>query len=114
MRQKTGRRQTEDWRGGEGEGSPAGRRFQAFCWEMRISECRLACRLDDSCRRNHSPAMEAEPWTIDRVQRMIADGIEESLHLDYKAAGALVKRPEKKSEIVKDVTAFANSDGGVI
>lgn len=45
---------------------------------------------------------------------MIADGIEESLHLDYKAAGSLAKTQQKKDEIVKDVTAFANSDGGVI
>lgn len=45
---------------------------------------------------------------------MIDDGIEESLHLDYKAAGSLAKVPQKRDEIVKDVTAFANSDGGVI
>lgn len=45
---------------------------------------------------------------------MIDDGIEESLHLDYKAAGALAKTPQKKDEIVKDVSAFANSDGGII
>lgn len=58
--------------------------------------------------------MQSEAWTETRINQMIADGIEESLHLDYKAAGALAKRPEKKCEIVKDVTAFANSDGGVI
>lgn len=56
--------------------------------------------------------MNEESWDEDLVVRMIADGIEESLHLDYKAAGSLAK--QKKDEIVKDVTAFANSDGGVI
>lgn len=49
---------------------------------------------------------------MERVQRMIDDGVEESVHLDYKAAGALAKT--KHNEIVKDATAFANSDGGVI
>jgi len=58
--------------------------------------------------------MNEEIWDEDRVIRMIADGIEESLHLDYKAAGALAKLDIKREEIVKDVTAFANSDGGVI
>lgn len=58
--------------------------------------------------------MNEEPWSYDRVQRMIEDGIEENLHLDYKAAGSLAKVPQKRDEIVKDVTAFANSDGGVI
>lgn len=36
------------------------------------------------------------------------------MHLDYKAAGALGKTDGKKKEIAKDVSAFANSDGGVI
>lgn len=58
--------------------------------------------------------MSEEPWSYDRVQRMISDGIEENLHLDYKAAGSLAKVSQKRDEIVKDVTAFANSDGGVI
>lgn len=51
-------------------------------------------------------------WTEDRLQTYITDKIEESLHLDYKAAGALDR--SKKIEITKDVSAMANSDGGVI
>lgn len=58
--------------------------------------------------------MSDETWNFERVRRMIDDGIEESLHLDYKAAGSLAKIDRKKEEIVKDVTAFANSDGGLI
>jgi hypothetical protein len=58
--------------------------------------------------------MSDETWNFERVRRMIDDGIEESLHLDYKAAGSLSKIDRKKEEIVKDVTAFANSDGGLI
>lgn len=40
--------------------------------------------------------------------------MEESIHLDYKGAGSLAKISQKRDEIIKDVTAFANSDGGVI
>jgi len=58
--------------------------------------------------------MASEIWDFERVERMIADGVEESLHLDYKGAGSLAKISQKRDEIVKDVTAFANSDGGVI
>jgi hypothetical protein len=58
--------------------------------------------------------MSEDDWTYERINNMIENGVEESLHLDYKAAGSLAKKPQKRDEIVKDVTAFANSDGGVI
>lgn len=45
---------------------------------------------------------------------MINDEIEENLTLDYKGADALSKSPGKKREITKDVSAMANSAGGVI
>ena len=45
---------------------------------------------------------------------MISNEAEESVHLDFKAAGALSKDDKKKTEIAKDVSAFANSDGGII
>ena len=53
-------------------------------------------------------------WTLDRINQMITDGIEESNQLDYKGAGALAKTDRKRNEISKDVSAFANSNGGVI
>ena len=56
----------------------------------------------------------ADVWDEARVQQYIDDGIEESLNLDYKAAGALAKTDGKRKEITKDVSAMANSDGGVI
>lgn len=56
----------------------------------------------------------AEVWDEARVQQYIDDGIEESLNLDYKAAGALGKTDGKRREITKDVSAMANSDGGKI
>lgn len=58
--------------------------------------------------------MSADEWNEEQLLRMIDEGVEESLHLDYKAAGALQKDKKKREEIVKDVTAFANADGGVI
>lgn len=53
-------------------------------------------------------------WNQTRVQQYIDDETEESLNLDYKAADALSKQPKKKTEITKDVSAMANSDGGII
>jgi len=53
-------------------------------------------------------------WNLDRVNQFISDGIEENIHLDYKGAGSISKSRDKKTEISKDVSAFANSDGGII
>lgn len=53
-------------------------------------------------------------WTQARIQQYIDDDIEESLGLDYKAADALQKIPARKREISKDVSAMANSEGGLI
>ena len=55
-----------------------------------------------------------EQWTQVTIQRHIDEQIEENLNLDYKAADALWKSPGKKKEITKDVSAMANSDGGII
>jgi hypothetical protein len=53
-------------------------------------------------------------WTIDKLNQYIEEKVEESLYLDYKAAGSLEKTEGKKTEISKDVSSFANSDGGTI
>lgn len=53
-------------------------------------------------------------WDAARLYQLIADQIEESLTLDYKAAGALDNTDKKKKEVTKDVSAMANSAGGVI
>jgi Putative DNA-binding domain len=52
--------------------------------------------------------------TKDDLQRLIIDGVEESLTLDYKASAALGKSDVHRNELCKDVTAFANSAGGQI
>jgi len=56
----------------------------------------------------------ARNWTESRLQNFITSGIEESLTLEYKSAEALDRNETKKKEITKDVSAMANSAGGVI
>lgn len=53
-------------------------------------------------------------WNRERLEQLIRDNVEESLSLEYKGAGALGKSDPKKAEIVRDVSAFANSSGGVL
>lgn len=53
-------------------------------------------------------------YTENDLRELISSQAEESIHLDFKAAGALDKTNEKRAEIAKDVSAFANSDGGII
>jgi len=48
------------------------------------------------------------------IQNLILNQVEENIHLDYKAADALQKTDGKKKEISKDISAFANSDGGIV
>ena len=53
-------------------------------------------------------------WNLDQLQQLIRDNVEENLSLEYKSAGAFAKSDGKRAEIVKDVSAFANSSGGVL
>jgi hypothetical protein len=53
-------------------------------------------------------------WTEARLQNFITSEIEESLTLEYKSAEAIDRSEQKKKEITKDVSAMANSAGGVI
>ena len=53
-------------------------------------------------------------WNETALQQYIDDEIEESLTLDFKAADALGKSDGKKKEITKDVSAMANSAGGIL
>lgn len=51
---------------------------------------------------------------ITDIDNLILNQVEENIHLDYKAADALQKTDGKKKEISKDISAFANSDGGIV
>ncbi len=53
-------------------------------------------------------------WSEAKLQNFITSGIEESLTLEYKAAEALDRVDNKKKEITKDVSAMANSAGGML
>jgi len=55
-----------------------------------------------------------ENWTIKKLIELIENQVEESINLEYKAADSLGKSDSKKKEISKDVSAMANSDGGII
>jgi hypothetical protein len=60
------------------------------------------------------PFFDKKGFNESDIDALIANGMEESIHLDFKAVGSLAKDDRKKREIAKDVSAFANSDGGVI
>lgn len=53
-------------------------------------------------------------WTEKDLLGLIETQTQESIGLDYKACLALEKTDKKKTEISKDVSAFANSAGGTI
>ena len=53
-------------------------------------------------------------WDENDVLQLIESLVEENIQLDYKASASLQKTDEKKKEISKDVSAFANSVGGTI
>ena len=60
--------------------------------------------------------MKQNAWEWDEhdLLDLIALGVQESLELDYKQCDALQKTDNRKSEISKDVSAFANSAGGTL
>jgi len=53
-------------------------------------------------------------FTEKYILDLIENEIEESIYLEFKAGDALGRSDNKRKEISKDVSAFANSDGGVI
>jgi len=55
------------------------------------------------------------PTKLEEVQQLITDQVQEDIHLDYKDSRALVNGNNmNNSEIAKDISAFANSDGGIL
>lgn len=55
-----------------------------------------------------------EKYDFETIESFIKNSIEESVNIEFKAAGALSKKDADKKEVSKDVAAFANSDGGII
>lgn len=52
--------------------------------------------------------------TADDIQRLIDDRTQESLYLEFKRGDALGRQNNQRVELLKDVTGFANADGGRI
>ncbi|GAB1270231.1 ATP-binding protein [Aurantivibrio infirmus] len=53
-------------------------------------------------------------WTEADLIELIRNKVQESIELDYKACASLQKTDKKKTEISKDVSAMANSAGGIL
>lgn len=53
-------------------------------------------------------------FDIDYLNQLIANGTEENSELEYKSGAALQRDEKKMTEATKDVSAFANSNGGVL
>lgn len=54
--------------------------------------------------------MVKAPETLEDLERLVATKAEEDVHLEFKRSTAF----SRTSEISKDISAFANSDGGVV
>ncbi|MDB5711775.1 MAG: ATP-binding protein [Sphingomonas bacterium] len=48
------------------------------------------------------------------LRELIANGVQESLTLEYKASAALSKDNHHRRELIKDISAFANAAGGLL
>lgn len=55
-----------------------------------------------------------QEWNEGAINQLIKNQVQENLHLDYKKSDSLVNNEHNKVELSKDVSAFANSDGGTI
>jgi len=53
-------------------------------------------------------------WEEGDLLLLIQNSVEEDVVLEYKSSPALQKRDREKDELSKDVSAFANSAGGII
>jgi predicted HTH transcriptional regulator len=51
-------------------------------------------------------------WDVEQIQRLLTNQEQENAHLEFKAGEGLEKTEGRKKDISKDVSSFANSDGG--
>jgi hypothetical protein len=63
--------------------------------------------------QSSSPA-PSHSWDENKLLKLIQDRIEENLSIEYKSSGALSRESRKMAEITKDVSAMANSAGGLL
>jgi hypothetical protein len=53
-------------------------------------------------------------WDVEQIQRLLTNQEQENAHLEFKAGEGLDKTEGRKKDISKDVSSFANSDGGTL
>lgn len=53
-------------------------------------------------------------WDESDLLALIRDEVQESLSLDYKRSAGLGKNDKERNDLSKDVSAFANSEGGML
>lgn len=58
--------------------------------------------------------LEIDNFSEETINEIIASCLEESINIEFKSAQALSKDNLVKKEISKDISSFANSDGGLI
>lgn len=58
--------------------------------------------------------LSKEEFTENDILNILNSRLEESINIEFKSGNALSNTPNHKKEISKDVSAFANSDGGLI
>ncbi|RYY45119.1 MAG: ATP-binding protein [Chitinophagaceae bacterium] len=58
--------------------------------------------------------LELDHFSEDAIKAIIESRLEESINIEFKSASALAMEPSVKKEISKDISAIANSDGGLI
>ena len=57
---------------------------------------------------------QGRQWTESDLERFCHDKVGETVVLEFKSCGALVKDPKGKEEVGKDVSAIANAAGSTI
>lgn len=78
---------------------------------MARATCQTA---GDHCLDSRADMSEPWEWQLPDIERMVKDRVQESLGLDYKGSSALARDSTKVSDLTKDVSAFANSEGGTL
>jgi hypothetical protein len=95
------------------------RASRVAAWRGRTPDSRadsVKCRFESTRRTQvalgSGTSRPTHPTTLAEVQAIVDGKLFENVHLEFKASDAL--NSPKAVEIAKDVSAFANSDGGTI
>lgn len=56
----------------------------------------------------------SKPYTQEDIENILENETEESTYLEFKSAGSIGTNDSAKNEMGKDISGFANADGGVL